>query len=64
MNNRILAQGLGIPVSSITYQAERTPKRLLQDHPATQYHVGSLKLKQSISNILENEFFHLPLFNG
>ncbi|KAG5521647.1 hypothetical protein RHGRI_034018 [Rhododendron griersonianum] len=52
MNNRILAQGLGIPVSSITYQTERTPKRLLQDHPATQYHVGSLKLKQNKEDMM------------
>lgn len=52
MNNQILSQALGIPVGSIAYQAERTPKRLLQDRTATQYHGssspnGSPKLKQS-----------------
>ncbi|GFS39654.1 GRAM domain-containing protein [Actinidia rufa] len=52
MKNRLPAHAIGIPVSSVAYPVESTPKRLLQDHPASQYHIpassnGSLVLRKN-----------------
>ncbi|PSR90956.1 GEM-like protein [Actinidia chinensis var. chinensis] len=50
MKHRLQAHAMWIPVSSVAYPVE-TPKRFLQDHPSTQYHIptssnGSLMLNQ------------------
>ncbi|XP_057478198.1 LOW QUALITY PROTEIN: GEM-like protein 4 [Actinidia eriantha] len=37
MKDRLTEDAIGIPVSSIAYSVESTPKRLLQDHPASKH---------------------------
>ncbi|PSR88323.1 GEM-like protein [Actinidia chinensis var. chinensis] len=52
MKNRIVAHAIGIPISSVAYPTERSPKKLLHEHSATQYHIpsssnGTLMLKHN-----------------
>ncbi|PSR90958.1 GEM-like protein [Actinidia chinensis var. chinensis] len=57
MKNRLVAQTMGIPISSVAYPTERPPRKLLQDYSASQCHIpssssGTLMLKHNKADLM------------